>query len=51
MRLAGNANWWAPAPLRRIYERVGISEHGGEDIITLPKPAPVEPAPVVARSR
>ncbi|HZQ27655.1 MAG TPA: MMPL family transporter [Acidimicrobiales bacterium] len=31
MRLAGNANWWAPAPLRRIYERWGISEtDGGE---------------------
>ncbi len=27
MRLAGNANWWAPAPLRRIYERFGIHEH------------------------
>jgi RND superfamily putative drug exporter len=26
MRLAGNANWWAPGPLRRIYERFGISE-------------------------
>ena len=27
MRLAGSANWWAPAPLRRFYERYGISEH------------------------
>ncbi|MGB3055568.1 MAG: MMPL family transporter [Acidimicrobiales bacterium] len=27
MRLAGEANWWAPAPMRRLYERVGISEH------------------------
>jgi hypothetical protein len=26
MRLAGNANWRAPAPLRRIYDRFGISE-------------------------
>jgi len=26
MRLAGNANWWAPAPLRRIYDRFGIRE-------------------------
>ena len=26
MRLAGEANWWAPAPLRRIYERWGFSE-------------------------
>ncbi len=26
MRLAGGANWWAPAPLRRVYERFGIRE-------------------------
>jgi len=26
MRLAGNANWWAPGPLRRFYERHGIRE-------------------------
>ena len=26
MRLAGNANWWAPAWMRRIHERFGISE-------------------------
>ncbi|PRX98791.1 MMPL family transporter [Allonocardiopsis opalescens] len=26
MRLAGRANWWAPAPLRRLHERFGISE-------------------------
>jgi RND superfamily putative drug exporter len=27
MRLAGNANWWAPGPLRRFHDRYGISEH------------------------
>jgi len=26
MRLAGNANWWAPRPLRRLYGRFGLSE-------------------------
>ena len=26
MRLAGDANWWAPAPLRRLHARIGISE-------------------------
>ena len=26
MRLAGEANWWAPGPLRRIHERWGFSE-------------------------
>jgi RND superfamily putative drug exporter len=27
MRLAGSWNWWAPAPLRRLHDRIGISEH------------------------
>ncbi len=26
MRLAGLWNWWAPAPLRRVHERIGITE-------------------------
>ena len=26
MRLAGEWNWWAPGPLRRLYDRWGISE-------------------------
>ncbi len=26
MRLAGKANWWAPAWLRRVHDRFGISE-------------------------
>jgi uncharacterized membrane protein YdfJ with MMPL/SSD domain len=26
MKLLGQWNWWAPAPLRRLYERIGISE-------------------------
>jgi putative drug exporter of the RND superfamily len=26
MRLAGEVNWWAPAPMRRFYERFGFSE-------------------------
>ncbi len=29
MRLLGEANWWAPRPLRRIYERFGIREEAG----------------------
>ena len=37
MRLAGNANWWAPRPLRRLYERFGISDTDEA------RPAPVEP--------
>jgi uncharacterized membrane protein YdfJ with MMPL/SSD domain len=26
MGLLGRWNWWAPAPLRRLYERIGLSE-------------------------
>jgi len=26
MRLAGDANWWAPRPLARLYDRIGLSE-------------------------
>ncbi|GAA4954105.1 MMPL family transporter [Streptomonospora halophila] len=29
MRLLGRANWWLPAPLRRLHDRIGITE--GED--------------------
>lgn len=32
MRLAGEANWWAPAPLRRFHDRFGISEGLGIDV-------------------
>jgi RND superfamily putative drug exporter len=34
MRLAGRANWWAPAPLRRLHDRFGLSEVEpvGEDV-------------------
>jgi RND superfamily putative drug exporter len=28
MRLLGPANWWAPRPLRRLHQRIGISEGG-----------------------
>jgi uncharacterized membrane protein YdfJ with MMPL/SSD domain len=27
MELLGSANWWAPRPLRRVYERFGWREH------------------------
>ncbi|MFC5745439.1 MMPL family transporter [Actinomadura rugatobispora] len=26
MSLAGHANWWAPAPLRRLHRRIGLTE-------------------------
>jgi uncharacterized membrane protein YdfJ with MMPL/SSD domain len=30
MKLMGRANWWAPAPLRRLHERIGLGEGGQE---------------------
>jgi putative drug exporter of the RND superfamily len=27
MELLGKWNWWAPGPLRRLHERIGI-DHG-----------------------
>ena len=45
MRLLGDANWWAPAPLRRLYARYGIREDDE------PGPAEVaEPEPEPART-
>ena len=26
MHLAGDANWWAPGPLRRLHDRIGLTE-------------------------
>lgn len=26
MRIAGNANWWAPGPLKRLHARIGLRE-------------------------
>jgi hypothetical protein len=34
MRLAGNANWWAPGPLRRFHDRYGVSELAAPDPAT-----------------
>jgi RND superfamily putative drug exporter len=39
MRLAGEANWWAPKPLRRLHDRIGVSEHVDlDDTGTVPDP-------------
>jgi putative drug exporter of the RND superfamily len=35
MRLAGEANWWAPASMRRLYERWGFSESVADDEVDL----------------
>ncbi len=38
MKIAGSANWWAPAWMHRIHDRFGISEVPDE-----PSPAPAAP--------
>ena len=42
MRIAGDVNWWAPAPLKRLHARIGLSE-----VESAPTPAASEPVPVV----
>jgi putative drug exporter of the RND superfamily len=39
MRLAGGVNWWAPAPLRRLHDRIGVTEHDLDDL-DAPHPGP-----------
>jgi RND superfamily putative drug exporter len=34
--LLGNLNWWAPAPLRRLHERIGLHEGEAEVIVLDP---------------
>jgi RND superfamily putative drug exporter len=41
MRLMGDANWWAPGPLRRLHNRIGLSEHVEE--LDLPAQRTLEP--------
>jgi uncharacterized membrane protein YdfJ with MMPL/SSD domain len=43
MHVLGRWNWWAPKPLARLHERIGISESGDDD-------APVEKRERVAAS-
>ena len=38
MKIAGRANWWAPAPLRKFHDRFGLSEEGGHDSRTTEAP-------------
>jgi RND superfamily putative drug exporter len=40
MTLLGKANWWAPAPLRRIYERFGMREAPAATGPRVPEPEP-----------
>jgi RND superfamily putative drug exporter len=49
MQLAGDANWWAPGPLRRFHDRFGISEHVDLDDQNSEDDVPHEPELVGAR--
>jgi trehalose monomycolate/heme transporter len=40
MRLVGDANWWAPRPLRRFYARHGIRENDAPAPGSIEQPAP-----------
>jgi RND superfamily putative drug exporter len=43
MQLMGSWNWWAPAPLRRVWDRVGLGDlesYGLEEVTRPPGPAP-----------
>ncbi|MER7579119.1 MMPL family transporter [Kitasatospora sp. NPDC097691] len=49
MSLFGEFNWWAPAPLRRLHRRFGLSEHVELPEIepaVIPAPRPVAGEPV-----
>jgi RND superfamily putative drug exporter len=43
MTLLGNANWWAPVPLRRLYDRFGLRE-APEAVASPPASLPKIPA-------
>ncbi len=46
LRVAGDLNWWAPGPLKRLHARVGVSEAPRAAVpIPPPMPPPPEPAP------
>jgi RND superfamily putative drug exporter len=42
MRLLGDANWWAPRPLRWLHAKAGLSDLGveEEDVLIEPRSAP-----------
>jgi putative drug exporter of the RND superfamily len=43
MRLAGTANWWAPRPLRRLHDRVGLRETAAPAVLVTPPVELAEP--------
>jgi RND superfamily putative drug exporter len=51
MRLAGDANWWAPPFLRRVYDRYGIHDVDGTEVEGVLSEREPEPEPVPERQR
>jgi RND superfamily putative drug exporter len=47
MRIAGRLNWWAPKPLRKLHDRIGINE----DVTILEPPSAVAPVEEPAGAR
>lgn len=43
MKLMGRSTWWAPAPLRSLHRRFGLSEGGGETVRKQPSGEPGAP--------
>ena len=43
MELLGRWNWWAPAPLRRLYERIGWHESASPPAATVTALGPAHP--------
>ena len=46
MTLLGRANWWAPAPLRRLHQHLGLHESPAHPACTTGTPAAQAPATV-----
>jgi putative drug exporter of the RND superfamily len=46
MTLLGERNWWAPAPLRKVYERYGLRE--APSVIDITVPEQRQPLPAAA---
>jgi RND superfamily putative drug exporter len=57
MRLLGDANWWAPRPLRWMYDRIGIGDLGVRPLRpqpalnAAPDPGVIHAQPVLVKSQ
>ena len=58
MRLLGDANWWAPKPLRWMYDRIGIGDLGVRPqpkrqpaLDAVPDPGVIHAQPVLVKSQ